>query len=361
MRRSVDRLLTTHVGSLARVPGGVADVVTRQLEVGLDIINDGEQSKTGFVSYLPQRLDGFAVDEPVLRVIPPEDPELPGSGVEMLLPPCVGPVAWKDFAAVERDIANLRAATEGLDHQVFMNAPSPGTIANLLPNRFYADRTEYLGVLANVIKREYDAIAAAGFVVQVDGPDLGVRRHFPQLSARQWRELAADGVEALNHAIRDIPREQVRVHVCFGTMEAPHTSDPPLAEIVDLLLRLRVGALLLVGANARHEHEWRVWQEVALPDEMVLIPGVVDSTTNIVEHPQVVADRLMRYASVVGRERVIAGVDCGFATHASMTQVDADVAWAKLRSLVEGAQLASQALWPATAGSSRGSRGEAHG
>jgi 5-methyltetrahydropteroyltriglutamate--homocysteine methyltransferase len=264
-------------------------------------------------------------------------------------PACNAPVAWKDFSAVEKDIANLQAATAGLQvEEAFLTAVSPGTIVNFFPNCYYPTREAYLEAVAEVMQREYEAIVQAGFLLQLDCPDLALRSTwFPDLSIPEFRTIVAHNVEALNHATRDIPAERMRMHVCWGAGETPRNHDVPLRDIVDELLKARPAGLSLMGANGRHEHEWKVWQEVRLPDGKILIPGVIDSTTNIIEHPEVVAERLVRYASVLGRENVIAGVDCGFGTNARTDQVDPKIAWAKLRALVEGAELATREIWGA--------------
>lgn len=376
-RNGTRRILTTHTGSLARpvelrellfardrgevveqgslealVRQAVAECVGEQVGVGLDIVNDGEMSKISFANYVRQRIGGFAEGgEPLPVSI--DAREFPGwatrwTGAGILRFACTAPVVWTDFSAVEADLRNLKEATTGTHMvDVFLTAVSPGTLANFFPNHFYATREAYLEALAAVMRREYQAIVQAGFVLQLDCPDLALHDiWFPDLSEAEFRTIVAQNVAALNQAIEGLPIERVRMHVCWGAGERPFVRAVPLDGIVDLLLAARVGALSIVGANGRHEHEWRVWQQVKLPETMQLIPGVIDSTTNIIEHPDVVAERLLRYASVVGKERVIAGVDCGFATGAGSTQVDARVAWAKLRSLVEGARLASQQLWP---------------
>ena len=375
MKRSTERILTTHTGSLARPPellqmlmareegkpidpggfdaavrGAVLEKVKRQVEVGLAVVNDGEQSKISFATYVRERLHGFGgADES--RPVGLEARQFPAWAARRATPyrrpACNAPVAWKDFAAVEQDIANLKAATAGLPvEEVFMTAVSPGTLANFFPNRHYPSREAYLEAMAEVMKREYDAIVQAGFLLQLDCPDLALRSTwFPDLSIPEFRTVVAQNIAALNTATRDIPPERVRMHVCWGAGETPHNHDVPLRDIVDILLTGRPAALSIVGANGRHEHEWKVWQDVRLPAGKVLIPGVIDSTTNIVEHPEVVAERIIRYATVLGRENVIAGVDCGFGTSAQTDQVDSEVAWAKLRALVEGAELATRALW----------------
>jgi 5-methyltetrahydropteroyltriglutamate--homocysteine methyltransferase len=375
MKRSTERILTTHTGSLARSPellqmllareegkpvdpevlhatvrGAVIEKVKRQVEIGLAVVNDGEQSKISFATYVRERLHGFGgADEP--RPVGLEARQFPTWATRRATPyrrpACNAPVAWKDFAAVEQDITNLKAATAGLSvHEVFMSAVSPGTLANFFPNHYYPTRAAYLQAMAEVMKREYDAIVQAGFLLQLDCPDLALRSTwFPDLSIPEFRTVVAQNIEALNTATRDIPPERVRMHVCWGAGEGPHNHDVPLRDIVDLLLAARPAALSIVGANGRHEHEWKVWQDVPLPHGKVLIPGVIDSTTNIVEHPEMVAERILRYTTVLGRENIIAGVDCGFGTSAQTDQVDAEVAWAKLRALVEGAELATRTLW----------------
>ena len=375
MKRSTERILTTHTGSLARPPEllqmllareegqpvdpgvfdatvrrAVTEKVRRQVEVGLAVVNDGEQSKISFATYIRERLHGFGgADEP--RPVSLEAREFPAYAARRATPyrrpACNAPVAWKDFAAVEKDIAHLKAATAGLPvEEVFMTAVSPGTIVNFFPNRYYPTREAYLQAVSEVMRREYEAIVQAGFLLQLDCPDLALRSTwFPDLSIPEFRTVVAQNVEALNAAISNIPTEHVRMHVCWGAGEAPRNHDVPLRDIVDVLLTARPAALSIMGANGRHEHEWKVWQEVPLPAGKVLIPGVIDSTTNIIEHPEVVADRIVRYATVLGRENVIAGVDCGFGTNARTEQVDPEIAWAKLRALVEGAEMATRALW----------------
>jgi 5-methyltetrahydropteroyltriglutamate--homocysteine methyltransferase len=361
MQRSNERILTTHTGSLARpaelrellfarergetidrarfdqlVQQAVRDCVRRQVDLGLDVVNDGEMSKISFANYVSQRLAGFAErgERLPLSIDAREFPDWATrwTGTTMRRYACTSPVEWKDITGVDADVANLRdAASEHDVADVFMTAVSPGTLANFFPDHFYANREAYLQALADVMRREYQAIVDAGFVLQLDCPDLALHDiWFPDLSQAEFRAIVEQNVAALNRAIDGLPTDRVRMHVCWGAGERPHVQAVPLAGIVDLLLQARVGGLSIAGANGRHEHEWRVWQDVQLPDGMLLIPGVVDSTTNIIEHPEVVAERLLRYASVVGKENVVAGVDCGFATGAGSTQVDGKVAWAKL-------------------------------
>jgi 5-methyltetrahydropteroyltriglutamate--homocysteine methyltransferase len=378
MQRSTERILTTHTGSLprpmnltatlealdtgtvpdpavfeARVRHAVAEVVRKQVEAGVDIINDGEQGKVGYSTYVRHRLTGFTGQSTVpLRADWADFPEAAarlGRSSAVARPTCNGPIAWKDKTAVQEDIANLKAALVGIQPaEAFMTAASPGVIAHFLQNEYYPSRDAYLARLVEVMKEEYDAIYQAGFVLQVDCPDLAMGRHlaFPDLSTPEFLKIAEANIEALNQALRDIPPDRIRLHLCWGNYEGPHHRDIPLKDILGLVLKARAQALSFEGANPRHEHEWVVFQEMRLPEDKVIIPGVLDSTTNFIEHPELVAQRLVRYAEVVGRERVIAGTDCGFATFArSNLQVEPEITWAKLRSMAEGARLASAALW----------------
>jgi 5-methyltetrahydropteroyltriglutamate--homocysteine methyltransferase len=257
-------------------------------------------------------------------------------------------VAWKDFAAVEADIARARAAVAAVKaEEAFMTSPSPGQIARYLRNQHYPSDEAYLYALADVMAREYRAIVDAGFVLQLDCPDLALSRHtvFAHLSLAEFRKVITTHVEALNHAVRDIPPERMRMHICWASTQGPHHNDVPLADIVDIVLMGRPQAVSFPGANPRHGHEWKVWTGVKLPDGKIIIPGVIDSTSNFVEHPELVADRIVQYARAVGRENVIAGVDCGFGTFAGRVQVDSKIVWMKLQSLAEGAALASRQLW----------------
>ena len=379
MKRSTERILTTHTGSLprprdltamleaidagtapdpavfeARVRRAIADVVRRQVDAGVDVVNDGEQGKVGYSTYVRHRLTGFDGE----RAVPmradwadfPEAAERLGRSSAVARPSCNGPIDWKDRTAVDKDVANLRAALDGVQPaEAFMTAASPGVIAHFMRNEHYPSRDAYLARLVDVMKEEYDAIHRAGFVLQIDCPDLAMGRHlaFPDLSNAEFLKIAEANVEALNYALRDIPADRLRLHLCWGNYEGPHHRDIPLREILGVALKARPQALSFEGANPRHEHEWIVFREVRLPDDRVIIPGVLDSTTNFIEHPDLVAQRLVRYAKVVGRERVIAGTDCGFATFArSNPQVEPEIAWAKLTSMAEGARLASAQLWP---------------
>ncbi|MGH7388001.1 MAG: cobalamin-independent methionine synthase II family protein [Candidatus Rokuibacteriota bacterium] len=377
MKRSTDRILTTHTGSLprpsdllamlealdagarhdaaafdGRVRQAVADVVRKQAAAGVDVVNDGEQGKVGYSTYVRHRLTGFEGSSVVRpRADWADFPEAAARQVRSTVarPSCTGPIEWRDRTAVGKDVENLAAALAGVQPaEAFMTAASPGVIAHFLPNEHYPSREAYLARLVDVMKEEYDAIARAGFVLQVDCPDLAMGRHlnFPDLGTPDFLKIAAGNVEALDHALRDIPPDRLRMHLCWGNYEGPHHRDIPLRDILPIVLRARPAAISLEGANPRHEHEWAVFEDVKLPDDKILIPGVLDSTTNFIEHPELVAQRIVRYAGVVGRERVIAGTDCGFGTFARANpQVEPEIAWAKLRAMAEGARLASARLW----------------
>jgi 5-methyltetrahydropteroyltriglutamate--homocysteine methyltransferase len=378
MKRSTERILTTHTGSLprpadltallealdsgialdaaafeARVSRAVGEIVRKQVDTGLDVVNDGEQGKVGYSTYVRMRLTGFGGSSGVgARADWADFPEAAARSERrsaVARPACNGPIDWKDRAAVQRDVDNLRTAVSAAPPtDAFMTAASPGVIAHFLRNEHYPSREAYLARLVDVMKEEYDAIHRAGFVLQIDCPDLAMSRHlaFPEKTNAEFVKIAEANVEALNHALRDIPPDRMRMHLCWGNYEGPHHRDIPLREIVRVALKARPQALSFEGANPRHEHEWVVFREVKLPDDRVIIPGVLDSTTNFIEHPELVAQRIVRYAEVVGRERVIAGTDCGFGTFArSNLQVEPEIAWAKFASMVEGARLASAQLW----------------
>ena len=379
MKRSTDRIRTTHTGSLPRprdllrllqgheegrssadrelaerTRSAVLDIVEKQREAGLSVINDGEQGRADYTIYVKDRLTGFGGESAPWPN--PDAAEFP-EWTEMarqLAPPfqkrpaCTGPVAWKDWPAVERDIQNLKdaAVAVGAD-ELFMTSPSPGQIGRFLQNQYYPSDEKYLYTLADVMKREYKAILDAGFTLQIDCPDLALGRHTPfaNVGLREFRDIAAMHVDVLNHAVAELPADRIRIHVCWASTGGPHHRDVPLRDIVDIVIKARPAGLVIAGANPRHEHEWKVWKDVKLPAGKVLVAGVIDSTTNFIEHPELVAERIERYASVVGRENVIAGVDCGFGTFAGRVQVDTNIVWHKLGALVEGASLASRALW----------------
>jgi 5-methyltetrahydropteroyltriglutamate--homocysteine methyltransferase len=338
----------------ASVHRAVADVVQRQAASGLDVINDGEQGRVDYTVYLKDRLTGFdGRSAPPLGTGDEEFPELAAilrqfASPFQHRPACTGPVAWKDWPAVEADIRTFKAAMAGVPaEEHFMTSPSPGQIGRFLHNQYYPDDEAYLFALADVMKAQYEAIVNAGLVLQLDCPDLALSRHtvFAHLSLDAFRKVIAMHVEALNHAVRDLPPDRLRMHICWGSTLGPHHTDVPLRDIVEVVLRARPTALSFPGANPRHEHEWKIWKDVDLPADKVIIPGVIDSTSNFVEHPELVAERLVRYASVVGRERVMGGVDCGFGTFAGRVQVDSKIVWLKLQALAEGARLASRELW----------------
>ncbi|MCK9914481.1 cobalamin-independent methionine synthase II family protein [Microbacteriaceae bacterium K1510] len=379
MQRSVDRILTTHTGSLPRTkevvdlllaeqrePGthkaalaaavdrAVKLVVAKQIECGIDIVNDGEQGRTDYTVHVLDRLTGFEGESsPPLGTGEPEFPEL----AEILKqfaspfqhrPACSGPVGWKDFAAAQADIDLAKRAMAGVKAaDIFMTSPSPGQIARYLKNKFYKNDEDYIFALADVMRQEYKAIVEAGFILQLDCPDLAMLRHmvYLDLPLAEYRKIITTNVAALNHAVRDLPPERMRMHVCWGSTMAPRHTDVPLKDIVDIVLTGRPAAVSFPAANARHEHEWKIWRDVKLPAGKTIIPGVIDSTVNTIEHPEVVCDRILNFASVVGRENVIAGVDCGFGTFAGRVQVDTKIVWMKLQSLAEGAAMASRQLW----------------
>ena len=379
MKRSSTRILTTHTGSLPRpqnmldllmsdqdgdlsdrsslqksVHESVADVVKLQVSSGLDIINDGEQGRVDYTVFVKDLLTGFEGESTApIGAGDDEFPELaellrPFASPFQTRPACVGPVGWKDFASIEEDIANLKAATIGIEaEEVFMTSPSPGQISRFLHNQYYASDEEYLYALGDVMKKAYTAIVDAGFLLQLDCPDLALSRHtvFADLSLEDFRKQIQMHVEALNHAVADIDPENMRMHLCWGSTLGPHHTDVPLKDMVDIALMGRPMAISFPAANARHGHEWKIWKEIKLPADKILIPGMLDSTSNFVEHPEYVAERIVRYAELVGRENLLVGADCGFGTFAGRLQVDSKIVWMKLKSLTAGAGIASQQLW----------------
>jgi 5-methyltetrahydropteroyltriglutamate--homocysteine methyltransferase len=381
MKRSVSRILTTHTGSLPRVSyiqellrgreersefdsgqlstgvrEAVAEVVGKQQNVGIDVINDGEQGRAQYATYVKERLTGFE-GEMLVRARPRlDDSDFPDfaatqthvSSRFMPQPACTGPIAWQDWQAVERDIVNLKLASGGSRaEEVFMTSASPGVIANFLPNEYYPTEEAYLYALAEVMKDEYKAIVDAGLLLQIDCPDLAMTRvsQFSHLSVEEFKRIVEMHVEVINYALAGIDPERMRLHLCWGNTEGPHHHDVPLGEIAGLVLNARPLGLSFEGANPRHAHEWKVWENMDLPEGKVLIPGVLDTTTNFIEHPELIAQRILNYARIVGRENVMAGSDCGFGTSAWGRRVEANIAWAKLASMVEGARLASRELW----------------
>lgn len=342
------------------VKASILEVVRQQRDCGVDIVNDGELSKSSWSSYVNDRLGGFAesVSQGQSAIVKGRDkksfqefyteydriqPFRTVNGSRWTDVVCNGPVVYHGDAEVQVDIANLRAATTAAGaEEAFITAVAPGSIITRRVNQFYPNDEAFLFAIADAMKCEYRAIVDGGFILQIDDPQLVTRYDMedPPPSGAEYRKRAAMRVEALNHALVGIPPDRVRYHICWGGWHGPHSTDLPLRDIVDLLLQIRVGAYLIEAANARHEHEWRVWQEVKLPAEKILIPGVVSHATNVVEHPELVAERILRFANLVGRENVIAGTDCGLGG-----RLHYQLVWAKLKSLSEGAQLATRELW----------------
>jgi 5-methyltetrahydropteroyltriglutamate--homocysteine methyltransferase len=381
MRHSVDRILTSHVGSLPRtqavtevlfaraagkpepangdgvITSAVADVVKRQVGIGLDVVSDGETSKISYATYISERLTGFDGDTP--REPGQDLVEYPGlltklaergATAKYRRPRCVGEIGIKNLEPVRKDLANMRAAVDATPPvEGFLNAASPGVVALFQPNDFYKTQDAYLEALAEGMRVEYEAVVAAGFLLQIDAPDLAMGRHtmYRNRSIAEFLQLAAMHIEVLNHALRNIPGEKVRMHVCWGNYEGPHHHDIPLEQLLPVVVKGKPQALLFEAANPRHAHEWTVFRDTDVPEDKILIPGVLSTTTNYIEHPLLVAERLERFADVVGRERVIAGTDCGFGTFGGFGPVEPEIAYRKLASLVEGAQIASSRLWAA--------------
>ena len=380
MLTSTDHVLTTHVGPLPspddvtelvfarereeevadsefdRVIGNAVESITQQQhEAGISVPSDGEMSKISYATYIKDRLSGFAGDSP--RNPPADLQQFPGF-LEKLAksggtptykrPVCVDKIEVKTLEPLHKDIATQRAAMKKHGYEEgFMNSATPGVIALFQPSEYHKTHEEYLENVAEAMRHEYEAIVEAGLILQLDSPDLGLGRHvmFTHLSDEEFVKQAERHVEVLNHALRNIPGDRVRLHCCWGNYEGPHICDIALPKVLPVLLKAKPRALLFEASNPRHSHEWRAFQEITIPDDYVLIPGVIDTTTNFVEHPQLVADRITRYANLVGRERVIAGTDCGFATFAGFGAVDGDIAWEKLKSLGQGAEMASQSLF----------------
>ncbi len=390
MIRSTERILTTHVGSLPRpqdvvdclfaqdrgetydaahfeevIGRAVRDVVRKQAEVGIDVVSDGEMSKISYATYIRHRLNGFEIGA-VPRATPQDLDDYPeyrdkiaaaGATPKYVRPICKGPITVKTLAPVEQDVARLQRAlaTASAEHsasgtgasQGFITAVSPGTIAVFQPNEHYSSHAAYLEALATAMRAEYATIARSGLLLSIDCPDLGMGRHirFRAVDDEEFLRNAALQIEALNHALADVPAERTRLHICWGNYEGPHTRDIPLRKVLPVLLKAKPSQLLIEAANPRHEHEWELWEETRLPEDKVLVPGVLDTSCNFVEHPELVAQRIVRYAKLVGRERVIAGTDCGFGTFAGFGAVHPAICWVKMQSLVEGAKLATQKLW----------------
>ncbi|MGA8755828.1 MAG: cobalamin-independent methionine synthase II family protein [Stellaceae bacterium] len=380
MKTSRDRILTTHVGSLPRPPElkqllvrkdqgetydkneldrlvrqAVIDIVRRQASVGVDIINDGEMSKPGYSTYIADRLTGFAGHEPAKpRLDTREHPNFVAAYERMTggntarRAVCVGPISWRDREPLQQDIANLRAALDQVEvAEGFMTAASPGLVPVFQNNSYYPSHEAYVEAIAAAMQEEYEAITEAGFVLQLDCPDLAMARHtsFQDLSEGDFLKRADFHVEVLNHALRNVPADGARIHICWGNYEGPHDHDIPFAKVAPILVKAKPQALVIEAANPRHAHEWAVWQETKLPDDKILIPGVLDTSTNYVEHPELVAERICRFADIVGRERVVAGSDCGFGTFAGYGKLDPDISFKKLGAMAQGAEIASKRLW----------------
>ncbi len=379
----MNRILTTHVGSLPRsqritelifahelgsgfdpveyettMADAVRTVVARQVEAGIDLVSDGEQSKISYATYIKDRITGFDGDSPRrtpqdLEAFPSFLKRLASSGgsPQYRRPRCVGPIAPKTLAPLTADITHMQAAIAAMGSSApigtFMNAASPGVIALFQPNEYYPSHEAYLNALAEAMRPEYEAIVAAGFILQLDCPDLGLGRHmmFKDKTESEYIRLAHQHVDALNTALRNIPAERVRMHICWGNYEGPHHCDVPMDIVLPIALRAKPQALLFESSNPRHAHEWTVFRDSKIPDEKILVPGVLDSVTNFIEHPLLVAERIERFANIVGRDRVIAGSDCGFSTFAGFGNVDSEIVYAKLHALAEGAAIASQRLW----------------
>ncbi len=393
MKHSTERILTTHVGSLprpddmlealgakmkgqpvdqeafdARLPDAVAVMVRRQADHGLDVINDGEVGKPSFILYMDERLSGFEqreVPESEVDKVShyltgsreflafPEyyQPELiarrPTGGQRPRQPVCTGPIAYKGHKQLQRDIENLKAALSQVQVvEAFLPAVSPNQIAYRRPNEYYRTTEEYEVAIADALHEEYKGVIEAGFVLQVDDPQLVTHyMRSPDLTIEEYRRWAERHVELLNHALRDLPRERIRFHTCYSVAFGPRVHDLEFKHVIDLIVKIHAGAHSFEASNPRHEHEWKLWEGVKLPEETLLIPGVVTQSTATVEHPELVAQRIERFAGIVGRENVIGGVDCGFASIARFADMPTSVIWAKLDALVEGARIATRRLW----------------
>jgi 5-methyltetrahydropteroyltriglutamate--homocysteine methyltransferase len=380
MKRSTGRILTTHTGSLpraedlirmmfakeegvpvdpsalgARIRAAVAEVVAKQAQAGIDVMNDGEMSKPSYATYVKDRLHGFGgashpleyrdlVDFPGMAKRVFGDP----GRARRKTPACDGPISVRDPRAAQTDADNLRAALQTTNAtEGFMSAASPGVVSLFFRNDHYPSQEAYLFAIAEAMRHEYETVAKAGFVLQIDCPDLAMGRHiqYAKLSVEEFKRAARVHIDALNHALVNVPPEQARVHLCWGNYEGPHHYDVAIADILDVVFTARPAGISFEASNPRHGHEWRVFERIKLPAGKVIIPGVIDSTTNFIEHPELVAERIMRYAKLVGPENVIAGTDCGFGTWVGQSAVDPDIVWAKLATMAEGARLASREIW----------------
>ena len=381
MLRSTDHILTTHVGSLPRsqavtdvlfaqeghgtmpanpgkvITDAVAAIVAKQVEVGIDVVSDGEMSKISYATYIKDRLSGFDGDtprEPGQDLV--EHPALlerlakMGSTAKYRRPKCVADIKVKDLGPLKTDVDNMKAAVKTAGAaEGFINTASPGTIALFQPNDHYKTQDQYLEAVAEGMRAEYEGLAASGLLLQIDAPDMAMGRHtmYRDRTENDFVGLAARHIEVLNHALRNVPGDRVRMHVCWGNYEGPHTHDVPMEKLLPVVMKAKPQAILFEAANPRHAHEWQVFRDMKnqLPEDKLLIPGVLSTTTNYVEHPSLVAERLLNFANIVGRERVLAGTDCGFGTFAGFGPVLPDIVWLKLKSLVDGAAIASKKLW----------------
>ncbi len=380
MKKSVDRILTTHVGSMPRsaavtdmvfgqergdpidaqqfdtvIAAAVKEVVMKQAAAGVDLISDGEQSKISYATYIKDRLTGFDGDSP--RNPPADLEDYPGflrrlasaGGTPTYRRPrCVGPIAVKNSQPLANDIAWFQnALKDAVVVEPFMNAASPGVIALFQPNDYYPTHESYLEALGEAMRSEYETIVKAGLLLQIDSPDLGLGGHtmFKGRTQGEYQRLASLHVEVLNHALRNCPADRLRMHICWGNYEGPHHHDVPMEVVLPIALKAKPQALLFEASNPRHAHEWTVFRDTQIPDDKILVPGVLDSVTNFIEHPMLVAERIEKFTAIVGRDRVIAGTDCGFSTFAGFGAVDADIVYAKLAAMREGARIASKRLW----------------
>ena len=380
MIRSTERFLTTHTGSLprpddlirmmyakeegvpvdpaalgVRVRSAVAEIVKQQADAGIDLVNDGELSKPSYATYVKDRLAGFGGtgntfvyqdldDFPKLRQKVFGDP----GRSRRKTPACNAPISVRDPQAAIADVDNLKTAMGAVRATGgFMSAASPGVVAVFFRNDHYPSEEAYLYAIADAMRQEYEAVASAGLVLQIDCPDLAMGKHIKYHDAdlKTFRKAAALNIEAMNHAVANIPAEQLRMHVCWGNYEGPHHYDVPLADVIDLVFKAKPSAISFEAANPRHAHEWTLFETVKLPDGKVLIPGVIESKANFIEHPELIAQRIGRYAKLVGRENVMAGSDCGYGTWVGQAAVDPDVVWAKMAALAEGARIASKQFW----------------
>lgn len=380
MERSTDRFLTTHTGSLPRpddlikamfakeegvpvdpvalerrIAAAVEEVVKKQAASGIDVINDGEMSKPSYATYIKDRLTGFGGEGNTfvyqdLAAFPKLEKKVfgdPGRS-RRKTPACNAAIAVRDKDAAKIDTEHLAAALAKVPHrQGFLSAASPGVIGLFFRNQYYKTDEEYLYAIADAMRPEYETIAKAGYVLQIDCPDLGMGRHiqYADLSLAEWRKKAQLHIEVFNHATANVPPEQLRMHLCWGNYEGPHHCDVPLPDVIDLVFKARATAIALEAANPRHAHEWKVFETVKLPEGKILIPGVIESKSNFIEHPDLIAQRIARYAKLVGRENVMAGSDCGFGTWVGQAAVDPDVVWAKMAAMAEGARIASREFW----------------